>query len=42
MTFELARGIEFIVVNNEVNRVFMSRNCMSDSCPLEFDVHPHL
>ena len=31
MIFELARGRKF---SCEQNRVFMSRNCKSDSCPL--------
>ena len=39
MIFELARGRKFIVlVNNKDNRVFMSRNYRSDSCPLENDL----
>ena len=29
---------ENLVVNNKDNRVFMSRNYRSDSCPLKFDV----
>jgi len=34
MIFELARG-KNLVVNNKDNRVFMSRNYRSDSCPWE-------
>ena len=33
LIFELARGRK--VVNNKDNRVLMSRNYRSDSCPLE-------
>ena len=29
------RAEEILVVNNKDNRVFMSRNYRSDSCPLE-------
>ena len=35
LIFELAPAEENLVVNNKDNRVFMSRNCRSDSCLLE-------
>jgi len=35
--FELARGRN-LMVNNKDNRVLLSRNYWSDSCPWKFDV----
>ena len=36
--FLTARAEENLVVNNKDNRVFLSRNYRSDSCPWKFDV----